>query len=94
MIPRRDGAVWRAFQAAARHTGSQWSITWCPSHLVDKEPPPDAAQKYDKACVQPGWQDAFMHMNAEADALATEALGSAAALHTAITDRERALATA
>ena len=45
---------------------------WCPSHLVDNDPPPtpvDAKAKYAKASAQPGWND-FMRMNAVADALA------------------------
>ena len=67
---------------------------WCPSHLKDPKPPPDAAAKLEKARQQPGWQDAMMDWNARADALATETLAPARASHDAIAGRERALAEA
>ena len=74
LIPKKDGALWIIFREAARATGKDWEIIWCPSHLLDKNLPDDAKAKYEKAKLQPGWKDIYMRLNIEADAVATKAL--------------------
>ena len=73
---------------------ADWAVYWCPSHLRDDKPPADAAEKLQKARQQIGWKDEFLDLNKEADAHATAALRTAAALHATIAAREAALARA
>ena len=66
-------------------------MVWCPSHLLDKNPPADAKIKYEKAQQQPGWKDSYMKLNLEADAIATTALKGGSGLHGVIASRETAM---
>ena len=93
ITPKKDGATWRSFQEAARARGMAWEVVWCPSHLLDKTPPKDTKQKYEKAKGQEGWKDEFMKLNLQADEMATAALKEGSGLHE-IAARERALETA
>ena len=82
-------------QRAARATGRDWEVIWCPSHLLDKNPPPVYANtKYEKAKLQPGWKDSYMRLNLEADTVATKALKEGSGLHGVIASQEIALAKA
>ena len=94
LIPARDGALWRRFESEAQARGARWRVYWCPSHLRDKQPPPDAEKKLAKARQQEGWDDLYLDLNKEVDEHATTALASAAALHGAIAAREEALSRA
>ena len=91
LIHIEDGASWRAFQEADILTGQRWEIIWCPSHLLDKDPPSDAKTKYEKARSQPGWRDESMQLGLHADELAASALKEGSGLHSVIAAREGAL---
>ena len=75
-------------------TVKAWEVVWCPSNLLDKDPPADAQTEYDKAKAHNGWKDSFMKMNLEADEVASTAPKQASGLHEVLAAQERALETA